>query len=596
MANTAIAEIGAEDTDAVSDANDWRARAQCERLRQQIESKLRSAVNGETVLTERDVKDYMQMNSEAAYKAGGAATYAEQAQWLKDHVRDGGYVSKMIGEAKIFRARLKDAVSAAKSKGALTETNVAHLEQKITKRSGNWNDVKAFFENDGTNGDSLKGWIKNWNAIAQKTKEVKDLCAKHKLKASDLPELAKLEASQKSGSVLGRLQLLDTAIAAISMREHSKTSLYKKAMAVMRPAVSSGAMTETQAKRNMSRIYAKYKGDKLEDYIQNILPGRVDQWMKDIAAFRTHKNRCDKLGVETVSESTFFGMEYNERRTEIMTMVSEAKKAGEPKAGPMLADVERKMETKEWDVAKKRLRDVENMQLTTDERARVGHMRHRLEERIAGEKKRDEKENAENPGEELCRDYRTMRQMMMIFGTPSIRRMYAAIRHRGGADETNRLYVLNKGLGNVKWGVDHNWVNKETHRHLRENRQIDTEFIHENGHRARGTENIDLSVQSGAKQKDTTHRQYEKGHRGVTFYWFDKHDTNKVMDDINERKGNFLHNYWTDYMPEDATLEQVINFVQFVIPHVKKYMNTHNRLRAAGHDVDKILAGEAALD
>ncbi len=551
----------------------------CDAIRNSIASKLRSAMGGDSVLSERDVRDYMIGISDANMREGGAEDYGTQLKWLQEN-RD-TYVPDMIRESRQFATRLHDALTTARSEGSLNTSNIEHLQTKLARRSGSWQEVKAFYLSETESDATLSGWRKNWSAISAKTKELAAAKARLNVTSSALPELQLAEATEKSGSVKDRLRTLDAALRALSAMEHGKNPLYTKARQAMQPSVHAGVMTAGQLERNMKRIFGKYSGKALETYVSQTLPARVRDWAADVKRFRTLSTQSVKAGLKPVSEDAFFSMDYGTRRSHIVKMQTDLRKAEVPEHHPILDQIRQRIDADDWKRARAMLDRTKDMKLSDTDRKQWFRLRQTVDANTHQSPQKSPQKPDEKPAEKKRRLEAELRDKLM-HSPPSYALLYNNLLFREGPSpqKAKAARDLATQVWNVGWAQRNNFIKNENHlMKLKEGAVDQTERIKEEGHRKTGVQHMDVKEALRGKKVDDTFRQYGGKSRGADYKYLrkDEESVNAVIRDAKDQGGDRTHRYWGLLVAKDGTLEQTNRFINEVLPRAREYIGAEEQ-------------------
>jgi hypothetical protein len=577
MAVTAERSATAPDvSDSADRLNDLRYRQRCDQLRAGIEASFRAALGGETLLTRKDMDEYL------ATMTTGAKDAEEEFAWLQDHREK--YAPQMIAEARTFARKLKDVMSVAKSEGGLTAANAENLQKAVlSRRSGGWGEVKRFFR--GESAESLQSWVSNWKKVAEKQKKVNALRQKSKTKGAGLPAVAALDTAKfKSGKVTERLQMLDAALAALANPERNEGKTERDAKAILLRAAGMGGILTENVPASLAEILQKYKGPALDKFVYGKLPGYVSGWVSTAKQYAQYESASIKQKVTIMPKAEFLALSYAPRRTELVNIKRALDAAASPPLPPAFGKIQERIDAQDFPSAGTLLRATSATTLTPEHRSRLGLLQKQLDARKKTAAPKEPQTAPKDPAAKTAQAYDELKDAMGVFATGSVQSFILdvvgeskqkALVRQDTEQVTRYSKRFGKALYNVQWGVEHNWLNDKNVSGYRERAKADTEKVQEQGYKARGVVNVDVNAVGTGEL-----RPYENGHRGLSIYHFGNNgdDRAKLKQEIDKRGDNFNAGYWTDFLPKDATLTQVGNIVSYVLPKLKKFTQAKEEL------------------
>lgn len=548
-----------------------RAAQQCDQVRASIESMLRSGSDRIQLLQQRDVRDYMAYFSDEAMVRSGAKNAQERLKWLRETQQK--YAPMLLTEAQKFNNRLMQAIEQAQAKGGLTAKNVSHLKEAIARRSGNWEQVKDFFEKSDSP-DTLAAWQKNWQTVVRKIDAVRQLEAKLGRRKSALDSDA-----FKNGSVMDRLQYLDQVIAELNHSESGFAGLKLAAKSILSDAAANHGLARDKIAPYLAHIFSKYSGTALETFVTKTLPKHAREWIETSQLYGELRTQAAAQDVPYLEDDAFLNLTYQERRGEVAKLKAKLSSAEQTSKHPLLDELQRRVNDHDWDKARTLLTRVRTADMGQQDRKRLFGLQRMIEAHGAAEQADQAQVETNRPLDRYQQAAAKLRTALTTHATEPIRRLFERALWMSGPEELMRLRTINTGLYNIKWAVDHNFLDTDRLAGIRERKEADTQRAMEQGHNERGVANVDLSqrdTQNGANH--SVFRKYEEGHRGPTYYHFGRDDINHVMEDVNARMHNSTHNYWYLLAPEDTKLEQILTWHQLGRPVVLEYMNAKRAL------------------
>jgi hypothetical protein len=546
-----------------------RARHESAHVRTAIEGILISGSQRNDIMLDRDVRDYMSFFTDEGLERGGAKDAKTKLEWLQQ--AKAKYAPMMIAQAQKYNAMLWQAIDQAQAGDGLTKQNVQHLKEALSRRSGNWTYVKAFFENSD-NQNSFAAWKKNWRAVSDKIKAVrlgeKTIGRKTGLLESD---------AFKAASVTDRLQMLDKALGELSQTEHQHDYLHSQATSVLEDAVARRGLASSKVAAYLKHIFTKYTGAELIEFVQKTLPKHVDDWVDASDMYGSLRVQAAAQDVPALSETAFLELSYKERRTEVTSLKQKLGQNETAAKNPMLDQIQFLINDHEWTKARTLVLRARNADMHQDDRKRLFGLERLIEANGDQDAAKQKETESLKPLERYQTAAARLEQTLLAHASEPMRALFHRALSMSDPSELLRLRTINTGFYNIKWGTDHHFIDEEKLAAIRERKVADTEHVKEHGHQERGVGNIDL----GQDTNDGDHsvfRQYEEGDRGPTYYHFDRDNVDNVIRDVDARMYNTTHNYWYLLAPEHTKLDQLLKWHEHGRPAVLEYMSAKRAL------------------
>lgn len=546
-----------------------RAEQQCRQVRAGIEQVLNSGARTNQIMKTKDVHDYMRAWSDEVLDQH-AKDSQEKLRWLLD--AQSKYAPMMVAEAQKFNAQLWYAIEQAEARGGLTKKNIAHLKEALSRRSGDWTKVKDFFENTSST-DSLAAWQKNWKAVADKIQLVREKERRLGRRSSVLQKEAFTQ-----GSVMDRLGILNGALAELNESDGNYASLRQSAKGLLTDAAQAHGLARSKITPYLDHIFAKYSGPNLQEFIQTTLPKHVNEWIEVAEMYSNLRTDAMSKDVPYLSEAAFLELSYKERRAEVTRLKQKLGGVETSTRNPMLEAIQHLVNEHEWTKARTMIVRARNSSMHQDDRKRLFGLERLVEANGDQEQAKHKEAESLKPLERYQKAAAKLQMTLHEHASEPMRRLYERALWMSGPDELMRLRTINTGFYNIKWGVDHHFINSERLESIRARKEADTERVKEEGHTERGVANIDLGTADKNDGEHSVYRKYEEGHRGPTYYHFGRDDVDHVMTDVNARMYNTTHNYWYLLAPEDTKLDKLLNWHQHGRPAVLEYMSAKRAL------------------
>ncbi len=553
-------------SDRLSDdqeSNDLSYKVECDAIRDNIRTQLKYATIGKSILLDKDVQEYMKWIDEKFMKQT-APTYKDQAEQLKEHQTK--YVPNFIKQSQTFSAQFYEEIQKAEKEGALNKSNIANLERIVLKRNTDWATVKDFFEGKDTE-KNFKAWVKNWAKIAKKTKEVEAYVSRLQLKTDALPELIELERSRKDGKVIDRMKLLDEALHALTRYEERQSTLYKKAEFELSRSVNGQRMSASEIQSQLQRIFTKYSGKALEEYVLKTLPKRAEERAPEMKEFEKISAQAKKKGHNVLSYEEFFQKSYKERQAELAKMKVENTET--LTFHPLLREAEKRIDDNNIAGAETLIQQAMQMPLSADDWQCMSNLRQMIASdndsasRVQGSAEVD-------PYAELHKRRTDVLSSLQAMH-PDMRQYYSWALEEGGPRKWARMRRLRVWTYNIKWAHDHGFIpNEQALMDIREDAHDDTENIMQYGHRGTGVEKIHLGKVGGGNT--SKHRQFEGGRsRGPMYIVHNRQTKEELRECVDEELTNERKNYWGLSLPDsnEVTLQSIIRVHEEFHPKLK---------------------------
>ncbi len=526
----------------------------------------------ESLMLRQDLDEYLK------------AAQEDKLQWAQSHEKKMEALQELKKFAEVFVHKSReyarqyfDAINKYERTGVLTKQNADNAREVALKRSKDWNVVKAFFEKDSK--ESFKQWQSNWEDFADAQKRLSEHNKKLKIKDDDLPELKELKSSEyKNGKFMYRYDKMHAALNAVVAHEYRYNLSYKRAEGILQQAARKRGLSETKVPFWLTHIFTKYSPQDAENFILRTLPGYAEEWIDLNNKYQNDAKEARKRGIAVLSEAQFLSLNYHERKAEY----NELHRRLDIAENPLIRDIESSIEDLDWKHARVLLAKAQSMKLSDEEEDKVMSMQRYVE---ANEYEDTANEGNETPKQKL---ERTRGEMWTALDDDqqcpmSTSKLYKELLEEDGMgrdgeveedgrtnyERQKRTRAAIAGHYNIKWALEHGHLDDERLGSMRDESTQDTEIIAENGHRQKGRENINLN--HAANIDHSIFRPFEAGARGPTYYHYSKESTGKLKQDINQRAGDFYHNYWFLLDPMDVSLERIVRVVDTVHPKIKAY-------------------------
>jgi hypothetical protein len=414
--------------------------------------------------------------------------------------------------------------------------SIGEWDERFKRENVHYMQRKEFIHN------KLPTYIENWRRVAKRRGELLKNPACKKLSAADIPDIDKffdeetflnLHYNERSG-------LCAMVQAALSAGGSRMQEFYGKAKDMLQRAANDGVIAKGKVGTWLERIFESKADPAL---IEAFVSGKGDlplatligRWRKVAEDFDTLQKRVDKEGkppsFSFITKKKFLDMHYESRLAylrEAEHRMKDREIAGVP---PLLLDIRRELDAKDWDSAEHLIGQVRRKELSAFDLQKLQSMEQFLRTQ---RKEQGVKSNTEHgdPHAELRSLIGELPAVVQPLFTKTAQRGEGAMR------------CLKSLWYNREWCRQHGHLSDEREELLRQRSRSDTERVVKQGH-GKGYENNTLEYGTPAV------RQY-RGVWAPQILHFNSGGEAPLLEMMVREQHNHAFKYWTTLVPQSV--------------------------------------------
>jgi hypothetical protein len=555
---------------------------QIAQLRAEIFEELAGAVTNPVVpVGSQHLEMYMNATTDEALEQGKMFTDAEKVKGLEEF-RDRFVRDELIGVAQRLGTEVASTLERAR-KDILDPATHAKLLAQLggIKNRADYPtaiaELKSFIA-------ALPTILKKWRGINEERERWLRHPAAPALEKGDVEDIAVFRDFEAFRELPYReRKRLVAEVAAVLRYGKEGTILFQEASEVLEPL--EGVLIPS-ASRWLHRLFAQWPGSapRIRQFLRTTLPHRlIPQWRVARQGLDDLCDRATTIGAppELTPQSVyaFLSLHWAERMAYVRnhgakldaweTLQNREAKMFEGDA----KEIDAALASASWGRAEWLLARADR---STDERRDAME---KLDRQLT-HGKHTAKQQKEQPQKEVEETRQAAVQSIETMESASAKRLLNACLQRGTREERRKCTTsAMQGMGNMLWSEDHHHLDSEKLHNLRSRAEEDTRAVRRHGHRAHGVENIDVgTTEKDGREEHGTYRPYEDGVVGATYYHFNASTIDRMLPDLQTRGENFLHNYWVNLAPADASLAQIRRMRSEVYPKIHAFLNAEDRV------------------
>jgi hypothetical protein len=472
-------DFHAEKRESSREAEDSpQQRAARDQIRAEAMEKIRSAVAGSKILTEKDVSSFQNSLRDSELEQFGHRTHEEKLNWLRKSSSQ--MFPNVIAQAREMESRFFSAVSSLEGDG-LDRGSADRWRDFMRKGDKLWFSKQSFLKNK-----FFADLYPRWKSLLRQERTLQNKISSVK-GADKIAEVAKFKGSSYTGASLAtRESILHSAFAALAAQEKGRSPLYGEARARLL-AVSTGAnrvLSPTKVNLWLRRIFESNADEQLiRDFIDGDGHGQlgwlINQWTEARAGFdgveKKRQNGKISPTFHFVTLDTFLDWHYDAR----MAYVKEAdnrdvENASEAATPGILLDIRREMDMRDWRSAQALIDKAKTLQLSEENRRQVASMQQYLNtQRVETPKTTQDEEHDESPQQDM---HKALAELKQIDG--GLYDMYVRAMARG----PGALSALGALMYNRCWTRQNSVLDDSDEEQLRQRSKDETQEIVDHGH------------------------------------------------------------------------------------------------------------------
>ena len=552
------------------DRRDHDEQQELSDMRQKCMQTIRSRIGSSKVLGDADMRIYEEeVLSDKGLARAGKIFHRDKIAYIREVEQK--LVPELLAEAQKIERNFLPKVEEAKRNGWISEQSANRWTKRLCDGSVAFHKKHLFVTADGNGATDVKSFLsfmKNWEAVAEKAKQLREHKEIKKLTLTDVPQFSTFMNHKQflNLSFKNREALVKTVDAALTAKEKEMPQLYEKAKVMLNSAVQRQALSSSKVGGWLERIFKSSANAKqIEQFLNNSgsnpLQKLIQNWSEASKHFHKLEAKRKSLGTPPgfhfVTMNVFLDWKYDKRTSYLEE--AEHRFADINKEPSLFLKIRHELGAKDWEAAEELLMEAEKEEWGTENQKKLQSMKTFLRQHRSdkGKDKNKEKQNP-SPDQVLAEMESLMAELPW-----QLQRTYIKALNKG----YQAFWALTTLMYNRVWCHQHNFLDKGKEKVIEKKAKDETQDHIDRGHKKFGFEANYLRDRF-SDQREAVRNQ--SGVKGAQILYTDHKSDSALVDEIDEQKNDRNFWYWTSMIPEDVEYTKHLYVVQRLNPRMKK--------------------------
>lgn len=561
-------------TEYAEDIKDRNEQQELSDMRQKCMQNIRGRIGGCKVLGSADLKIYEdEVISDKGLARAGKIFHRDKINYIREVEQS--LLPQLLAEAQKVERSFMPKVEEAKKKGWISEQSANRWLKRLTDGSVAFHKKHRFITTDENGSNDVKSFmsfVKNWQEVADKAKELREHKEIKKLTSSDVPKLSTFMDHKQflNLSFKNRQELLKTVDAALEAKVKQMPQLYEKAKGMLNTAVQRQALSPGKVGGWLERIFkSNANATEIEQFLNNSgsnpLQKLIANWTDASKHFHKLEAKRKSLGsprgFRFVSMNVFLDWKYDQKTAYLEEAENRFNNIKDESY--VFLKIQHELGAEDWESAEELIDGVNkelddgSLLMSEENRKKLKSMERFLQQhRKDGGK--DKKKHVNPTNEEVLAEMEGLVAQLPW----QLQQTYIKALNKG----YQAFWALTTLMYNRVWCHQHNFLDVGKERRWEEDAKKKTRRRIQMGH-----ERIGHVVNVVKKDTDTRDAIRDQSNaKGAQILYTDHRSDSTLIDEIDEQKNDRNFWYWTSIIPEGVEYTKHLDVVKRINPRMKK--------------------------